>query len=44
MTIKAILRKLTGKGGALNNAKTTREVCALNVVAARARVSVYEID
>ncbi|WP_342128457.1 hypothetical protein [Hydrogenophaga sp. OTU3427] len=44
MTIKAIFRKLTGRGGALNNAKTTREICVLNVVAASAQVSVYELD
>ncbi|HEX5804861.1 MAG TPA: hypothetical protein VFY31_00770 [Macromonas sp.] len=44
MSLKAIFRKLTGKGGALNKAKTTREVCQLNVMAVSARVSVYEID
>lgn len=44
MTIKAIFRKLTGRGGALNRATTTREICQLNVLAAGARVSVYELD
>ena len=44
MSIKAIFRKLTGKGGALNKARTTREICQLNVLAAGARVSVYELD
>ncbi|MFC7407381.1 MULTISPECIES: hypothetical protein [Hydrogenophaga] len=44
MTIKAIFRRLTGRGGALNRAKTTREICQLNVLAAGARVSVYELD
>lgn len=44
MSLKAIIRKLTGKGGAFNNAKTTREVCLLNGLALRARVSVYDID
>lgn len=44
MTLKAIFRKITGRGGALNNAKTTREICHLNVLAASARVSVYELD
>lgn len=44
MSLKAIFRKLTGKGGALNNAKTTQEVCILNMLATRARVSVYDID
>lgn len=44
MSIKAIFRKLTGKGGAFNNAKTTREVFQLNALAFSARVSVYDID
>ncbi|WP_256368665.1 hypothetical protein [Aquabacterium sp. A08] len=44
MSLKAILRKLTGRGGALNKARTTREICHLNVIAASARVSVYELD
>ena len=33
MTIKAIFRKITGRGGALNRATTTREICQLNVLA-----------
>ncbi|WP_255408156.1 hypothetical protein [Macromonas nakdongensis] len=44
MTLKALFRKLTGKGGALNRATTIREICQLNVQAARARVSVYDLD
>lgn len=44
MSLKAILRMLTGRGGALNKARTTREICHLNVIAASARVSVYELD
>ena len=44
MTIKALIRRLTGKGGALNKARTTREICQLNVIAVSARVSVYELD
>lgn len=44
MSFKAIIRKLTGKGGAFNNAKTTKEVCQLNTLAWAARVSVYDID
>ena len=36
--------ELTGRGGALNKARTTREICHLNVLAASARVSVYELD
>lgn len=44
MTLKALLRRLTGKGGALNRATSTQEVCRLNVVAASARVSIYALD
>lgn len=44
MSIKAILRRITGKGGALNRATSTREVCRLSRAATSARVSIYEID
>ncbi|MEN9384120.1 MAG: hypothetical protein RI959_541 [Pseudomonadota bacterium] len=44
MSFKAWIRKLTGKGGALNRASTVRDVCRLNTIAVAARVSVYELD
>jgi hypothetical protein len=44
MSLKALIRKLTGKGGALNRATTVRDVCRLNAIAVAARVSVYELD
>jgi hypothetical protein len=44
MSLKAWIRKLTGKGGALNRASTVRDVCRLNTIAVAARVSVYELD
>jgi hypothetical protein len=44
MSLKALIRKLTGKGGALNRATTVREICRLNAMAATARKSVYELD
>lgn len=44
MSFKAILRKLTGKGGALNRTTDIRAICQLHVVAATQRVSIYEID
>jgi hypothetical protein len=44
MSLKALIRKLTGKGGALNRATTVRDVCRLNAIAMAARVSVYELD
>ena len=44
MTFKALLRRLTGKGGALNRATSTQEVCRLNMLAASARVSIYALD
>ncbi len=44
MTIKALIRKLTGKGGALNRATTSRDVCRLNAIALAARVSVWDLD
>lgn len=44
MSIKAIFRKLTGRGGAIHRATTIREICRLNAIAATARVSVYELD
>lgn len=44
MSLKALIRKLTGKGGALNRATTVRDVCSLNAIAMAARMSVYELD
>lgn len=44
MSLKAWIRKLTGKGGALNRATSARDVCRLNAIAAAYRVSVYELD
>jgi arginine repressor len=44
MTIKALIRKLTGKGGAINRATSSRDVCRLNAIALAARVSVWELD
>lgn len=44
MSLKAWIRKLTGKGGALNRATSARDVCRLNAIAMAARVSVYELD
>lgn len=44
MSLKALIRRLTGKGGALNRATTVRDVCRLNAIAIAARVSVYELD
>ncbi|MFN3611410.1 hypothetical protein [Tepidimonas sp.] len=44
MSLKAWIRKLTGKGGALNRATSARDVCRLNAIAMASRVSVYEID
>jgi hypothetical protein len=44
MSLKAWIRKLTGKGGALNRATSVRDVCRLNAIAMAARVSVYELD
>jgi len=44
MSLKALIRRLTGKGGALNRATTVRDVCRLNAIAVAARMSVYELD
>ncbi len=44
MSLKALIRRITGKGGALNRATTVRDVCRLNSIAIAARVSVYELD
>lgn len=44
MSLKAWIRKLTGKGGALNRPTSVRDVCRLNAIAMAARVSVYELD
>ncbi len=44
MSLKALIRRLTGKGGALNRATTVRDVCRLNAIAIAAQVSVYELD
>ena len=44
MTLKALIRRLTGKGGALNRATSTRDVCRLSTMALTARVSVWELD
>lgn len=44
MSIKALIRKLTGKGGALNRATSVRDVCRLNAIAMASRVSVWDID
>lgn len=44
MSFKALIRKLTGKGGALNRATSTRDVCRLTAIALACRVSVWELD
>lgn len=44
MSLKALIRRLTGKGGALNRATSVRDVCRLNSIAMAARVSVWELD
>lgn len=44
MSLKAWIRRITGKGGALNRATRARDVCRLNAIAMAARVSVYELD
>lgn len=44
MSFKAWIRKLTGKGGALNRATSVKDVCRLNTIAVAARVSMYELD
>lgn len=44
MSLKALIRRLTGKGGALNRATSARDVCRLNTIAMAARVSVWDLD
>jgi hypothetical protein len=44
MSFKALIRKLTGKGGAINRATSSRDVCRLNAIALAAKVSVWELD
>lgn len=44
MSIKAIFRKLTGKGGALNRTHDVRAICRLHVVASTKRISIYDLD
>jgi hypothetical protein len=44
MSLKALIRKFTGRGGALNRATSTRDVCRLNSIAMAARISVWELD
>ena len=44
MSIKALIRKLTGRGGALNRATTTREECRLSTIANAEKVSVWDMD
>jgi hypothetical protein len=44
MSIKALIRKWTGRGGAVNRATCTREVCRLSALAMAAKVSVWDLD
>jgi hypothetical protein len=44
MSLKALIRKLTGRGGAIHRATTVRDICRLTAIAATARKSVYELD
>lgn len=44
MSLKALIRKLTGRGGALNRATSAREVCRLNTIALAAGVTVWDLD
>jgi hypothetical protein len=44
MSLKALIRKFTGIGGALNRATSSRDVCRLNNVALAAKVSVWSLD
>jgi homoserine acetyltransferase len=43
-TFKGWVRQLTGKGGALNRASTSREICQLSTLALAARVSIWDLD
>jgi hypothetical protein len=44
MSIKALIRKWTGRGGAINRATSTREVCRLSALAMAAKVTVWDLD
>ena len=44
MSIKALIRKWTGRGGAISRATSTRDVCRLSAIALAARVSVWDLD
>lgn len=44
MSIKALIRKITGKGGALNRTHDVRAICRLHSVASFKRVSIYDLD
>lgn len=44
MSFKALIRRLTGKGGAINRATSSRDVCRLNSIAMAAKVSIWELD
>jgi hypothetical protein len=44
MSIKALIRKWTGRGGAINRATCTRDVCRLSAFAMASRVSVWDLD
>jgi len=44
VSIKALIRRLTGRGGAINRATSTRDVFHLSAIALAARVSVWDLD
>ncbi len=44
MSIKAWIRRWTGRGGAISRATCTRDVCRLSALAITAKVSVWHLD
>ena len=44
MSIKALIRKWTGRGGAINRATSTCEVCRLSALAMAAKITVWDLD
>ena len=44
MSIKAWIRRWTGRGGAVSRATCARDVCRLSALAMAAKVSVWDLD
>lgn len=44
MSIKAWIRRWTGRGGAISRATCARDVCRLSALAIAAKVSVWDLD